>query len=105
MPALFGLLAIICAVVPGRTNLSAQLRALTLFFAAALVLMLLKRFGSPIINWIGLLPLWKLVVYPEYQEPLIGFCVAMLAGIGFSLLLEGEVSRRGFCSLPCCCSA
>ena len=27
-----------------------------------------------------------LVVYPKYQEPLLAFCVAMLAGIGLSLL-------------------
>ena len=91
---LFALLAIISAVLP-RTNHPSQLRALTFFFAAALVLMLLKRFGSPIINWIGcgLLPNGN---YQKYQEPLIAFCVAMLAGIGFSQLLEGRVSRRWF---------
>jgi len=40
-----------------------------LFFAATLALMLLKRYGSPLINWIGGLPLSDMVVYPKYLEP------------------------------------
>ena len=93
LPSLFALLAVIFAFLP-RTSHSPQLRALTFFFAAALVLMLLKRFGSPIINWIGFLPFSQMVNYQKYTGPLIAFCVAMLSGIGFSQLLEGRVSRR-----------
>ena len=51
------------------------------FFAAALLLMLLKRFGSPVIDWIGHLPISEMVLYVKYQEPLIAMCVAMLAGL------------------------
>ena len=46
--------------------------------------MLLKRFGSPLINWIGGLPIADLVVFVKYQEPLMAFCIAILGGIGFS---------------------
>ena len=58
--------------------------------------MVLKRFGSPVINWIGALPLSEMVVYQKYQEPLIALCVAMLAGIGFSVLVERRATSRFF---------
>ena len=58
--------------------------------------MLLKRFGNPVINWIGALPLSEMVVYQKYQEPLIALCVAMLAGIGFSILVERRATSRLF---------
>ena len=29
--------------------------------------MVLKRFGNPVINWIGALPLSEMVVYQKYQ--------------------------------------
>src|SRR3954463_10058353 len=51
------------------------------FFSITLVLMLLKRFGNPVINWIGALPFSEMVSYNKYQEPLLALCVAMLAGI------------------------
>ena len=66
------------------------------FFSITLVLMLLKRFGNPAINWIGALPFSELVVYQKYQEPLIALCVAMLAGVGFSILIERRATSRLF---------
>ena len=44
--------------------------------------MLLKRFGNPLINWIGVLPIANLVLFLKYEEPLMAFCIAILAGIG-----------------------
>src|SRR4051812_20718831 len=66
------------------------------FFSITLVLMLLKRFGNPVINWIGVLPFSEMVAYNKYQEPLLALCVAMLAGIGFSILIERRATVRLF---------
>ena len=65
-------------------------KGVALFFLASLILILLKRFGSPLINWIGLLPVAKLVVFTKYEEPLLAFCVAILAGLGLSFALKRQ---------------
>lgn len=83
--ALFAILSIFLSVESPRLR---TLRSLTIFFAIMLTLMFLKRFGHPAINWIGHLPIANLIVYPKYLEPLMAFCVAMLAGLGFSRFLE-----------------
>ena len=70
------------------------LRSLTVFFFVSLVLMLLKRFGSPLVNWIGRLPVADLIIFVKYDEPLMAFCIAMLAGIGFSLFLRSRIRLR-----------
>jgi len=62
---------------------------LVVFFTCAAVLMLMKRFGVYPVNLIGQLPLFNLVIFYKYQEPLLGFAVAVLAGFGFSVL-SGE---------------
>ena len=90
LPCFFAVAAILCWFFPKRLSYPKPLRSLIAFFAIMLALMLLKRFGHPIINWIGLLPLSEMVVYVKYQEPLMAFCVAMLAGIGFFLLSEAR---------------
>src|SRR3954469_9931658 len=66
------------------------------FFSITLVLMMLKRFGNPVINWIGALPFSEMVSYNKSQEPLLALCVAMLAGIGFSVLIERRATVRLF---------
>ncbi len=67
------------------------LRSLTVFFLFSLVLMLLKRFGNPLVNWIGRLPVADLIIFVKYDEPLMAFCIAMLAGIGFSLFQRSRI--------------
>jgi hypothetical protein len=96
IPFYFGLAAVMCAFSTKRASGSDSERFLILFFATTLVLMMLKRYGSALINWIGVLPLSEMVVYPKYQEPLIALCVAMLAGTGFAVLAERRASPRLF---------
>lgn len=57
-------------------------RALMLFFGAAFAFMLLKRFGSPFVNWVGMLPLFNMVLFCRYDEPLMAMCIAALAAFG-----------------------
>lgn len=86
-PCLFALAAIFFWARRNRSY-PRPLKFLTAFFSITLTLMILKRFGSPAINWIGMLPIGDMIVFVKYQEPLMALCVAMLAGIGFSLLVE-----------------
>jgi hypothetical protein len=96
IPCLFVIAAVLCGFVRKNVSYPNPLRFLTAFFTVSLTLMMLKRFGNPIINWIGYLPLMDLIIYPKYQEPLMAFCVAMLAGIGFSLFVEGRTRTAYF---------
>ena len=88
-------MAVLFALSPKRHAVRPE-RFLIAFFAVTLTLMLLKRFGNPVINWIGALPLSEMVVYQKYQGPLMALCVAMLAGIGFSILVERRANSRLF---------
>ena len=94
LASIFAVTAIIVWLFPRRSESPAPLPSLTLFFSLSLVLLVLKHFGHPIINWIGMLPISNLVVYVKYQEPLMAFCVAMLAGIGFSHVTERNAYRH-----------
>lgn len=84
----FASFAVLSIFLSAESSDMRTLRSLKIFFVAMLVLMFLKRFGHPAINWIGNLPIASLIVYPKYLEPLMAFCVAMLAGLGFSGFLE-----------------
>ncbi len=59
-----------------------SVRSVMLYFVAAFSLMLLKRFGVPPVNWIGALPLFNMVLFCRYDEPLMGICIATLAAFG-----------------------
>jgi hypothetical protein len=96
---IFAVIAVLHGFLPATSSHLKSLRSLTIFFVTFLVLMFLKRFGHPVINWIGGLPLAELIVYPKYLEPLMAFCVAMLAGIGFSMFLESRTRVRYFIPL------
>jgi hypothetical protein len=63
------------------------------FFAIAAAVLLLKRFGVPLVNWIGALPGFAQVYFAKYEEPLTGFCVAALAAFGVARLVSGRSSR------------
>jgi hypothetical protein len=95
VPFFFAVAAVLFACFRRRSTLK-QESFLVAFFSITLALMVLKRFGSPVINWIGALPLSEMVVYPKYQEPLIALSVAMLAGIGFSILIERRATSHLF---------
>ena len=93
VPAFFAVAAVLAVLFRERLADFKSQRFLTAFFGSTLLLMLLKRYGSPLINWIGELPLSEMVVYQKYQEPLIALCIAMLAGVGFTILIERRAMR------------
>jgi hypothetical protein len=63
------------------------------FFLGVASLLLCKKFGAPIIDLVGALPLFKLIVFWKYSEPIIGFAIATLAAIGFDLLATGKLKK------------
>jgi hypothetical protein len=95
VPFFFAVAAVVFACSRHQSGIKGE-QFLIAFFSIMLSLMVLKRFGSPVINWIGFLPLAEMVVYPKYLEPLIAVCVAMLAGTGFSILIERRATSRLF---------
>lgn len=94
IPFFFSLVALLALFSRERAPRWSAARFLTIFFAATLVLMVLKRFGNVLVNWVGGLPLAEMVVFPKYQEPLIAFCVAMLGALGFAALVDRRVDSR-----------
>ena len=96
VPFFFAVVAVLSLLWRRKAVKPTSEQFLIAFFAITLVLMLLKRYGNPVINWIGALPLSEMVVYPKYQEPLIALCVAMLAGCGFAVLVEHRAPSRLF---------
>jgi hypothetical protein len=66
----------------------------TLFFFGAAIAIVLKRYGAPGVNWIGHLPLFQLIEFRKYDEPLLAFAVAVLGAFGVEQVLSGMVNRR-----------
>lgn len=54
----------------------------------------LKRYGAPLINWIGYLPFCQLIWFVKYEEPLLAFAMAVLCAYGMHQILTGAVSRK-----------
>ena len=93
IPLLFGIVAV-GGLLSRRAHGFPGERALTTFFLASASAMLLKRYGAPVINWIGSLPFCQLVWFPKYQEPLLGFALSVLCALGMAQVLRHAASRR-----------
>lgn len=93
LAALFGLIAV--GSLPGslRRRLSAE-QCLIAFFTGSAIVVLLKRYGAPFLNWIGHLPVFGLVLYPKYEEPVLALAVSALCAFGVAQVLAHQVTRR-----------
>lgn len=78
----------------------------TIFFFLAWLFLLSKRFGLPPAQWLGYLPVFKLIVYWKYAEPFLAFCVAAMAALGMYWLATGGLSARitRTCAIVLSCS-
>jgi len=92
LPVLFGIFAG-AGLFHEREHFPGQKR-LTLFFLAAVVLIVLKRYGAPLVNLIGGLPLFRLVQFAKYEESLLLFAVSVISAIGVSEALTHRDKRR-----------
>ncbi len=80
------LIAILYAIEEGLRGRTSTSRVAVLFLALTTALLLAKSYGSPIIEWIGYLPIYRLIIYPKYVEAPVGTCMALLAGFGIARL-------------------
>jgi hypothetical protein len=75
-------------------NRLAGQRRLTLFFLGSALAIILKRYGAPVINWIGHLPFCQLILFPKYDESLLAFAFAVLCACGIHQVLTDTIGRR-----------
>ncbi len=61
---------------------------LSIFCAVSIFLLLAKKFGCPALQWLGDLPLFSLVLYWKYTEPIVALLMATLAAIGLTWLRD-----------------
>lgn len=81
-------LAVVTWIADRRAGTRTESGAIVPLFAIAAILMILKRCGSPLVQWVGFLPFFRMIALYKYLEPLIAFCVACLCGIGFSYVMR-----------------
>lgn len=94
----FALVASVKAFTPRAKNevetSVSKMVPMIFFFLGTVLILIGKIFGAPILSLIGTLPLFKLVVFWKYSEPIIGFAMATLAGIGFDFVATGKLEKR-----------
>ncbi len=92
----FGCTLLVLAVVAliAAVRRRDQRTPIVLFFGAIALYCVLKRYGNPLVNWTGGLPLFQLIQFPKYAEFCLGDSVAILAGFGAAALWEGRARAR-----------
>lgn len=70
----------------GSDENGANREKLAIFCSTIVFLLLAKKFGCPALQWLGNLPLFGLILYWKYTEPIIAFLVATLSAIGLTWL-------------------
>jgi hypothetical protein len=86
------------ATLIGGTRLSGKFRAVTIFFLATTLLLLLKIVGFPGINWLGYLPTLNEILFTKYTAVLY-FSLSILFGLSIQELLAHDRRRRFFVGL------
>ena len=84
----FGVVPAVLVLIAAVTLRRNPHRSVATFFLAAAIVVVLKRYGVPPVNWIGNLPLFQLVQFPKYDEPLLAFSVAALCAFGVDRMLS-----------------
>jgi hypothetical protein len=86
-----GTIAVLCAVL-ARPAAIALGRTLWISSVAAIVVLLLKLFGVPPVQWIANVPLFSQIHMAFYFGVPLGFLVAMLAAMGIDNIQRGHAS-------------
>jgi hypothetical protein len=69
-----------------------------IFFAAVALLLLLKVYGFPAVQWLGRLPAGSQANFPTYFPPVCVFCLAVLAASGVQAIADGSWHKWAFLS-------
>ncbi len=89
------LIAVIAAAVP-QFRRDRRLIPCTFFFVGVIIFVVLKRYGL-IVNFVGRLPLFRLLDFPKYEELLLSISVAVLTAIGLEHLTTRSISTLAQC--------
>jgi len=71
-----------------------QKRGLNYFFAVLAAIILAKEYSSPLVNWIGALPLLNKIRFAYHTPFLAAFSTAILTGMGVRLALADKKTFR-----------
>jgi Bacterial membrane protein YfhO len=69
------------------------------FFFTLGTLLLVKSYDFEVLEWVGRVPVVKLVVFPAYAAAVVSFAFAVLAGIGVQVLWNRDLRLRRFLTL------
>jgi len=86
------LVALLC--VRRRQRAPDLLTQLTWFFGTLAAFTVLKRYGFPLVNWVGKLPLFSLLIFPKYFESVLSISAAMLCGLGLERIVKWDASPK-----------
>ena len=94
----FGVAVVISALVAVSGRKETRRLHAWLFFVLGVVL-LVKIYDFGVLDWVGRLPVAKLVVFPAFAPPVVSFAFAVLAGIGVQVLWNRDLRLRRFLTL------
>ena len=86
-----GVVAIALSLLATMRGLSTRGRALACTMAGCTLIVLMKLFGVPPVQWIARLPLFNQIHYAQYFGMALGLMLAFLAAIGHDALLRRAV--------------
>jgi hypothetical protein len=69
---------------------NSQKKGLNFFFVSVAVLILGNSYGWPVINWVGYLPVLKMLRYAYHTPPLVAFSLAVAAAMGLRAVRYGK---------------
>ncbi len=69
------------------------------FFFWIATIFVLKTYNFKVLAWLGHLPILERIIYPIFAKPVIGFAIAILAGIGVQVLWRRDLNVKRFLML------
>jgi hypothetical protein len=93
MPLMFALIAGGWLLFGTRTAHGERARKIGSFFLGAAVLISLKKYGCPAVQWLGALPVVRMVGLAKYDEVWLAVSISVLCGLGVELVLERQARR------------
>jgi hypothetical protein len=88
--------AVVVSALAALSGRSETRRLHSWFFVALGAVVLIKVYGFALLDWVGRLPVFELVVYPTFAPPIASFAFAVLAGNGVQVVRSGDLVVRRF---------
>ena len=65
-----------------------------LFFMCVSIFFIMKTIGVPVINWIGFIPIFDILLFTNYSGLIMSFSFAVSAAFGINLLTKIKVDKK-----------